>query len=82
MLAILRSSIAPANFTQLSRYGDKEALVLMAFDASCDSMQRKVDQFQALEAAWQDKGIAFGIINAGSDAEVESVQNAQQRAAP
>jgi peroxiredoxin len=66
-------------FHQLSRYGDKEALVLMAFDASCDSMQRQVDQFQALEAAWQDKGIAFGIINAGSDADVEAVQTAQQK---
>ena len=28
-------------FHQLSRYGDKEALVLMAFDASCGSMRRQ-----------------------------------------
>ncbi len=43
----------------------------MAFDASCDSMQGQVDQFQALEAAWQDRDIAFGFINAGSAADVE-----------
>jgi len=69
-------------FHQLSRYGDKEALVLMAFDASCDSMQGQVDQFQALEAAWQDRDIAFGFINATPGADVDAVQNAQQTFAP
>lgn len=68
-------------FHQLSRYGDKEALVLMAFDASCGSMQSQVDQFQALEAEWQDRDIAFGIINATPDAmpnsDVDSALDAQ-----
>ena len=64
-------------FHQLSRYGDKEALVLMAFDASCGSMQSQVDQFEALEAAWRDRDIAFGIINATPDATIDAARSAQ-----
>ena len=64
-------------FHQLSRYGDKEALVLMAFDASCGSMQSQVDQFEALEAAWRDRDIAFGIINATPHATIDAARNEQ-----
>ena len=69
-------------FHQLSRYGDKEALVLLAFDASCGSMQSQVDQFEALEAAWRDRDIAFGIINARPDATIDAARSAQAQARP
>ena len=64
-------------FHQLSRYGDKEALVLMAFDASCGSMQGQVDQFEALEATWRDRDIVFGIINATPSATIDAARSAQ-----
>lgn len=64
-------------FHQLSRYGNKEALVLMAFDASCGSMQSQVDRFEALEAAWRDRDIAFGIINATPHATIDAARKVQ-----
>lgn len=56
-------------FHQLSRYGDKEALVLMAYDGGCAASQAQLAELHALEARWQEKGVAFAAINAAPGAE-------------
>ncbi len=65
-------------FHQLSRYGDKEALVLMAFDASCASMQAQLEQFSELQAAWQDRDVAFGVINSGPNSDLAAARSAKE----
>lgn len=59
-------------FHQLSRYRNKEALVLMSFDANCASIDASVSQLQSMQNDWADQGIAFALINsaAGFDSEV------------
>ena len=64
-------------FHQLSRYGDKEALVLLAFDARCASMQGSVDQFSSLAAEWAGQDVAFAVLDATPAAAVAAAREAK-----
>lgn len=64
-------------FHQLSRYADREAVVLMAFDPSCASMADSLDRFAALEAEWGDRDIAFAVIHSALTEDVDAARRAK-----
>lgn len=63
-------------FHQLSRYKNKEALVLMSYDPSCASMDNAVAQLQALTKDWEDEGFAFALIESSSMADIDEIRSA------
>ena len=63
-------------FHQLSRYKNKEALVLMSYDPSCASMDNAVAQLQALTNDWQDEGFAFALIESSSMSDINEIRSA------
>lgn len=65
------------NFHQLSRYRHMEAVVLMSFDANCANIEQVVDQFENLQADWSDKSVAFALINASTDQDIDKLQSAR-----
>ncbi len=63
-------------FHQLSRYRNKEALVVMSYDPSCPSMDAAVSQLQSLTSDWQDQGFAFALIESSSIADIDAIRSA------
>ncbi len=63
-------------FHQLSRYRHMDAVVLMAFDASCSSMDTAVARFAETQAQWADSQVAFALINASTDQDLSSLRAA------
>lgn len=53
-------------FHQFSRYGNKEALVLMSFQNSCSSMASSLEQFQSVKAEWEDKQVGFFLVDSAA----------------
>jgi peroxiredoxin len=68
-------------FHQLSRYRNKEALVLMSYDASCASMNNAVAQLQSLTSDWQDEGFAFALIESSAMADIDAIRTAASASA-
>lgn len=64
-------------FHQLSRYRHKEALVLMAFDASCAAMPTAINEFKARNETWQDQDVAFALINTAADQDLDRLREQQ-----
>ncbi len=64
-------------FHQFSRYGDKESLVLMAFDGSCEAMASQLAEFTAVATKWSDRDVAFGVIDSRSSVELADSRSAQ-----
>lgn len=50
-------------FHQFSRYGDKESLVLMAFDSRCEAMASQLSEFAEMAEQWSERDVAFGVID-------------------
>ena len=50
-------------FHQFSRYGDKESLVLMAFDSRCEAMASQLSEFADIAEQWSERDVAFGVID-------------------
>ena len=50
-------------FHQFSRYGDKESLVLMAFDSRCEAMASQLSEFAEIAEQWSERDVAFGVID-------------------
>lgn len=65
-------------FHQFSRYGDKEALVLMAFDSGCEAMASQLDEFAAIAAKWSERDVAFGIIDSRAATAVAASREARE----
>lgn len=63
-------------FHQLSRYKNKEALVLMSYDSSCASMDNAVAQLQALTNDWEGEGFAFALIESSSMSDIDEIRSA------
>lgn len=65
------------DFHQLSRYRNKEALVLMSFDSSCSAINSSVSSLEALASEWNDQGIAFALINSSAESDVTAIRSAR-----
>ena len=65
------------DFHQLSRYRHTEAVVLMSYDNSCASIDSALTQLQTLQANWQDKGVAFALINSSTDSDINRLRAAK-----
>ena len=63
------------DFHQLSRYRNKEALVLMSFDNSCSASNASVASLEAMASQWNDQGIAFALINSSAEANIEVIRS-------
>ena len=63
------------DFHQLSRYRNKEALVLMSFDASCTSIDSSLSSLQAMQTQWSEQGIAFALINSSTETDVAIIRS-------
>ena len=66
-------------FHQLSRYRHQKALVLMAYDSSCASIDSALSEFQALQSAFAEQQVSFLLINSSSHSDLD-VLRAQQAA--
>ena len=65
------------DFHQLSRYRNKEALVLMSFDSSCAAINSSVSSLEAMASEWNEQGIAFALINSSSESNIETIRAAK-----
>ena len=69
--ALLDSS---GEFHQLSRYRQQQAMVLMAYDASCAASAEQVAAFKQTAGQWQEQGITFALINVSPELEHAALQ--------
>lgn len=69
-------------FHQLSRYRHQEALVLMAFDPSCQSQAGAVASFQQTADQWAEQGVAFALIESGTEADIDAIRAARSATGP
>ncbi|HJO11237.1 MAG: hypothetical protein QGG67_10890 [Gammaproteobacteria bacterium] len=66
-------------FHQLSRYRNKEALVLMSFESNCASMGSSLAQFKDLQSVWEAQEVAFALINSSAESGLELARSAVSR---
>ncbi len=66
-------------FHQLSRYRNREALVLMSFDNRCASIDTAIDQLKSLQRDWSDQGVAFGLIDSSGEADIQTIRATKAR---
>lgn len=64
-------------FHQLSRYRNMDAVVVMAFDAACDSMDAAVAKFAETQSRWAGNDVAFALINASTNQDLMSLRTAR-----
>ena len=64
-------------FHQLSRYRYQKALVLMAYDSSCASIDSALSQFEALQSTFAEQQVSFLLINSSTQSDVDELR-AQQ----
>ncbi len=50
-------------FHQLSRYLHREALVVMSFDAQCESQAQQLSAYLDLAAEWQERNVSFLLLD-------------------
>jgi len=65
-------------FHQLSRYRDKKAVVLLSHTNACDAANTSVGLLRDLREQWQDKGVAFMLINSSSNEKHEAIISTAQ----
>ncbi len=66
-------------FHQLSRYAHKEALVLMSIEGSCASMGSILAQFQAVQAEWEPRGIAFVLLDSSAQTDLSVLKQLREQ---
>ena len=66
-------------FHQLSRYRNREALVLMSFDDRCASIDTAIGQLKSLQRDWSDQGVAFGLIDSSGGADIQAIRATKAR---
>ena len=66
-------------FHQLSRYRNREALVLMSFDNRCASIDTAIGQLKSLQRDWSDQGVAFGLIDSSGGADIQAIRATKAR---
>jgi len=63
------------DFHQLSRYRHQDALVLMSYDSSCQSIETSVSQFKSLQSEFAEQQVAFALINSVGEANVDRLNS-------
>ncbi len=66
-------------FHQLSRYRNREVLVLMSFDDRCASIDTAIGQLKSLQRDWSDQGVAFGLIDSSGGADIQAIRATKAR---
>ena len=66
-------------FHQLSRYRNREALVLMSFDNRCASIDTAIGQLKSLQRDWSDQGVVFGLIDSSGEADIQTIRATKAR---
>ena len=66
-------------FHQLSRYRNREALVLMSFANRCASIDTAIGQLKSLQRDWSDQGVAFGLIDSSGEADIQTIRATKAR---
>ena len=66
-------------FHQLSRYRNREALVLMSFDNRCASIDTAIGQLKSLQRDWSDQGVVFGLIDSSGEADIQAIRATKAR---
>jgi peroxiredoxin len=66
-------------FHQLSRYRNREALVLMSFDDRCASIDTAIGQLKSLQRDWSNQGVAFGLIDSSGGADIQAIRATKAR---
>ena len=66
-------------FHQLSRYRNREALVLMSFYNRCASIDTAIGQLKSLQRDWSDQGVAFGLIDSSGEADIQTIRATKAR---
>jgi len=66
-------------FHQLSRYRNREALVLMSFDDRCASIDTAIGQLKSLQRDWSDQGVVFGLIDSSGEADIQAIRATKAR---
>ena len=64
-------------FHQLSRYRYQKALVLMAYDSSCASIDSALSQFEALQSAFAEQQVSFLLINSSTQSDADELREQQ-----
>lgn len=60
-------------FHQLSRYRHQDALVLMSFDANCQSIEASLTQYEALQSDFAEQQVTFALINSASESNADQL---------
>ena len=63
-------------FHQLSRSGDKNALVVMSYDNACASDKQALDDLDQLRKTWDGKGVAFMLMSSKANQDRNAVREA------
>jgi mono/diheme cytochrome c family protein len=66
-------------FHQLSRDADKNAWVVMTYDAACPSDKQSLAELEAVRKNWEAKGVAFFLMNSGANQDRESTREAARQ---
>ncbi len=61
-------------FHQLSRYRHMDALVLMAYDSSCESIDSAIAQYNSAGSGFAGQSVAFALIEAAGTTDVDAVR--------
>jgi len=64
-------------FHQLSRYRYQKALVLMAYDSSCASIDSALSQFEALQSTFAEQQVSFLLINSSTQSDADELREQQ-----
>tara|TARA_Y100000739_G_scaffold163277_1_gene141409 strand:+ start:189 stop:1898 length:1710 start_codon:yes stop_codon:yes gene_type:complete len=67
-------------FHQLSRYRHQGAMVVMALDDSCSSLEVSLNQFEQLHSQFKDQQASFFLINSSAQVSTESLQLLSEKA--
>ncbi|MBT73451.1 MAG: hypothetical protein CMQ15_15705 [Gammaproteobacteria bacterium] len=64
-------------FHQLSRYRNKQALVLMSFDTVCASIDASIRGLKSLQSNWSEQGVEFALIDSSGEVNIEAIRAAK-----
>jgi hypothetical protein len=66
-------------FHQLSRYADKNALVVMTYDAACAKDKQSLANLEAVRKNWEAKGVAFFLMNSAANQNRDATREAARQ---
>ena len=68
-------------FYQLSRYGHKRAMVIMAVDGSCSEMADSIGEFELLRSKFSEQPVTFLLLNSSDTSNLQNTQSLSDKAA-